>query len=167
MNKKNNPRPPVSTGFWLIKSEPETYSIDQLKADTRTWWTGVRNYQARNFMMQSMKTGDLVLFYHSNAEPPGIAGIAQVCRSAESDPTQFDKKSEYYDPKASKEKPRWFCVQVEFVKKFKQIISLNQIRSVKDLQKMLVLQKGQRLSVQPLTKTEYDVILKMAEMNKI
>ena len=100
--------------YWLMKSEPDVFSIDDLKKQKQTTWDGVRNYQARNFMMNDMQVGDLVLFYHSNAKPPGIAGLATVSKKAEPDPTQFDKKSEYFDPKATKEKPRWFCVKVKF-----------------------------------------------------
>ena len=97
-----------------MKSEPTTYSIDHLKKDKKTIWDGVRNYQARNFMMQDMKVGDTVLFYHSNAEPPGVSGVAKISKAAIPDPTQFDKKSKYFDPKATKEKPRWFCVEIAF-----------------------------------------------------
>ena len=145
-----------------MKSEPDVYSIDQLKKDSTTWWGGVRNYQARNFMTTQMKVGDKVLFYHSNAEPPGIAGIAIVSKAAEADETQFDKKSEYYDAKATRSKPNWFCVQVRFEKKFPQLISLQQLRDEKALSDMLVLKKGQRLSIQPVAEKDFLHILKMA-----
>lgn len=147
--------------YWLMKSEPDVYSIDTLKKDQKTWWEGVRNYQARNFMMKEMAVGDLVLFYHSNAEPPGVAGLARVCATAQPDKTQFDKKSEYYDEKATKEKPPWFCVQVEFVKKFKHLVSLNDLRAEKSLADMLVLKKGQRLSVQPVDKKHFETVQKL------
>lgn len=147
--------------YWLMKSEPDVYSIDQLKKDSTTWWTGVRNYQARNFMMNDMKPGDWVLFYHSNAEPPGVAGLARVSKLAEPDALQFDKKSEYFDPKASKQKPVWFCVQVEFKSKFKNFVSLDQLRSEKSLAEMLVLKKGQRLSIQPVSPQEFEVVKKL------
>src|ERR1043165_3838406 len=117
--------------YWLMKSEPDVYSIDHLKKDGTTWWTGVRNYQARNFMWKEMQVGDKVLFYHSNAEPPGIAGIAEVSKLAEPDATQFDKKSDVFEPKASKEKPMWYCVQVKFKKSFKNFISLDEIKAEK------------------------------------
>lgn len=146
---------------WLMKSEPLTYSIRHLKKEGKTLWDGVRNYQARNFM-QSMNPGDKVLFYHSNATPPGIAGLAQVSRSVVPDPTAFDKSSPYFDPKSSREKPRWFCVEVCFEKSFSKLISLDDLRKEKALKDMLVLKKGQRLSVQPVTKKEYDHIIKMA-----
>jgi len=147
--------------YWLIKSEPEVYSIDHLKKEGSTAWTGIRNYQARNFMMNDMKVGDLVLFYHSNAEPPGIAGLAQVSKLAEADATQFDKKSELFDPKAKKDKPTWFCVQVKFVAKFKNFVSLDKLRAEKNLASMQVLKKGQRLSVQPVTADEFEIVKKM------
>lgn len=146
---------------WLMKSEPEVYSIDHLKKDKTTLWTGVRNYQARNFMWKEMKLGDLVLFYHSNANPSGVAGLAQVSREATPDPTQLDKKSEYYDPKATVEKPIWYCVQVKFMKKFEQVLSLEELRGHKALATMLVLKKGQRLSVQPVSEKEYDELVSL------
>ncbi|MBX2993722.1 MAG: EVE domain-containing protein [Bdellovibrionaceae bacterium] len=147
--------------YWLMKSEPETYSISHLQKDKKTWWTGVRNYQARNFMMNDMNVGDEILFYHSNAEPPGVAGLARVSKKAEPDATQFDKKSEVFDPKASKEKPIWFCVEVEFVAEFKNFVSLETLKETKSLEGMQVLKKGQRLSVQPATKAEFDQVKKL------
>lgn len=147
--------------MWLMKSEPDVFSIDQLKSDKTTWWTGVRNYQARNFMMNEMKVGDLVLFYHSNAEPPGVAGIARVSKPAAPDTLQFDKKSEYYDPKATREKPIWFCVEVEYVEKFKTYIPLQTLRETETLADLLVLKKGQRLSIQPVDPKHFAIIKKM------
>lgn len=147
---------------WLMKSEPETYSIEHMKKDKKTLWTGVRNYQARNFMMNEMKPGDKVLFYHSSAEPPGVAGIVEISRSAVADPTALDPKSDYYDPKASDDKPIWYCVEVKFVKAFKKLVPLDEIRSEKSLAKMPLLQRGQRLSVQPVSAQEFKTILKMA-----
>ena len=144
--------------YWLMKSEPEVYSIDHLAKDSTTWWEGVRNYQARNFMTADMSPGDQVLFYHSNAEPPGIAGLAVVSAKAAPDQTQFDKKSDVFDPKALKEKPRWFCVEVKFVKKFKRFVSLNDVKANKTLAKMVLVQKGSRLSIQPVTATEFELI---------
>lgn len=147
--------------YWLMKSEPEVFSIEQLAKESTTWWEGVRNYQARNFMMKDMQPGDLVLFYHSNAEPSGVAGIAKISKSAEPDKTQFDKKSEYYDEKATKDKPRWYCVEVAYVKKFKQVVPLSALREVKALADMLVLQKGSRLSVQPVDKKHFEIVKKL------
>lgn len=146
--------------YWLMKSEPDVFSIDDLKKQKQTTWDGVRNYQARNFMMNEMKVGDQVLFYHSNAKPPGIAGLATVSKNAEPDPTQFDKKSEYFDPKATKEKPRWFCVKVKFQEKFKELLPLEELKSDKALKDMLVVQKGQRLSIQPVKEKDFKYILK-------
>ena len=143
---------------WLMKSEPEVFSIDDLKKDKTTLWEGVRNYQARNFMMNDMQLGDLVLFYHSNAKPPGIAGVASISKLAIPDPTQFVKSSEYYEPKSSKEKPIWYCVEVKFKEKFSRLMSLDELKEHSALKDMLVLKKGQRLSIQPVTKKEFEWI---------
>lgn len=148
--------------YWLMKSEPEVFSIDDLKREKKSLWDGVRNYQARNFMMNEMKPGDQVLFYHSNAEPPGVAGLAEVGGAAEPDPSQFDKKSDYFDAKASKEKPIWFCVPVRFKSKFTKLISLEEIRQHKELSSMLLLKKGQRLSIQPVTEKEFRCLCQLA-----
>lgn len=147
--------------YWLMKSEPDVYSIDKLKKEKTTLWDGVRNYQARNFMMKDMKKGDQVLFYHSNAKPPGVAGIAKISNEAVPDPSQFKKNGEYFDPKASKENPRWFCVEVAYDKKFTELVSLEELREKKGLEEMLVIKKGQRLSIQPLTKKQFDIVCKM------
>ncbi len=149
------------TRYWLMKSEPTNYSIDDLKKEKTCTWDGVRNYQARNFMMKDMKLGDEVLFYHSSTEPPGIVGLATVCKEAVVDDTQFDKKSKYYDKRATLDKPIWYCVHVKFKKKLKTPITLQQIKLNKKLRLMMVVKKGSRLSVQPVSKTEYDVIIKM------
>ena len=146
---------------WLMKSEPDVYSIEKLKTEKKTLWDGVRNYQARNFMMNDMKKGDLVLFYHSNTKPPGIAGIAKISKEAVPDPSQFLKKGEYFDPKATKEKPRWFCVEVTYKRIFKNYISLDQIRETKGLEDMLVIRKGQRLSIQPVTPKHFEILEKL------
>lgn len=152
-----------SRRYWLMKSEPDAFSIDDLKRVKTSLWDGVRNYQARNFMMNDMKPGDEVLFYHSNAKPPGIAGLATVSKKAAPDPTALDKKSKYYDPKAAPEKPIWFCVEVRFKKKFKELISLDELKTHSALKDMLVLKKGQRLSIQPVTKKEFDFILSLPQ----
>lgn len=143
-----------------MKSEPDVFSIDDLKTQKTTEWEGVRNYQARNYMMNDMQLGDEVLFYHSNAEPPGIAGLATVSRLAEPDQTQFDKKSEYYFEKATKEKPSWFCVQVKFKEKFKNMITLETLKADKNLKDMLVIKKGSRLSIQPVSEKDFNYIVK-------
>lgn len=146
--------------FWLMKSEPDVFSIQDLKREKTSLWEGVRNYQARNYM-RDMKIGDQILFYHSNAEPPGVAGIAEVTGLAEADPTQFDKKSEYFDPKASKTTPRWFCVRVGFKKEFKTLIPLDKIRKEPKLRQMVLVRPGTRLSVMPVTDQEMTVICEL------
>lgn len=145
---------------WLIKSEPDVFSIDDLAKVKREPWSGVRNYQARNFMWHDMKPGDLALFYHSNAKPPGIAGIAKVAGAAYPDPTQFDSKSEYFDPKATKEKPRWWLVDVEFVAKFDEILPLDTLKSDPVLSEMLVCQRGTRLSINPVDAKHFKQVCK-------
>ena len=143
-----------------MKSEPDVYSIETLKKDGTTWWNGVRNYQARNFMWKDMQPGDKVLFYHSSCEPPGIAGIAEISESAKPDETQFDKKSEYFDPKATREKPNWFCTQVKFKKIFKHYVTLEKIKNEKALADILVIKRGQRLSIQPVSEQHFELIAK-------
>jgi len=147
--------------FWLMKTEPDVYSIDDLERDGTEPWEGVRNYQARNFMRE-MSNGDLVIFYHSNAKPPGAAGLCRVSREAYPDDTQFDKKSKYHDPKSKKEDPRWSRVEVAFVEKFAEPISLQALKDDPALEGMLVTQKGSRLSVQPVGKQHFKRVLKMA-----
>lgn len=148
--------------YWLMKSEPEVFSITDLERKKTSLWDGVRNYQARNFMTEQMKVGDKVLFYHSSCDPAGVAGLAKVSKAAVPDPSQFDKKSEYYEPRATKEKPVWYCVEVQFVSAFPEVVTLASIREDKALKDMLVLRKGQRLSIQPVEAKDYDHILKMA-----
>lgn len=141
-----------------MKTEPDVFSIDDLKKNKTTLWEGVRNYQARNFMMNSMQIGDLVLIYHSNAKPSGVAGLASVYKTAIPDPTQFDKKSEYYDPKATPAKPIWFCTELKFVEKFKHFIPLEDLKKDKQLVDMLVIKKGSRLSIQPVSQIDFEYI---------
>jgi predicted RNA-binding protein with PUA-like domain len=148
--------------YWLLKSEPDVYSIDDLKRDKKTFWDGVRNYQARNFLRDSLKNGDLVLFYHSNAEPPGVAGLAKVVREGYPDPTAFDPKDSHYDPKSDPANPTWYVVDVQFVKKAKSVVGLPELKQTKGLEKMVLLQKGSRLSVQPVTATEFAIVSRMA-----
>ena len=145
---------------WLMKSEPESFSIDDLKRLKRDAWSGVRNYQARNHM-KAMEVGDLALFHHSSCEPPGVAGLMKVVARAHPDATQFDPRSPYFDPKATKAKPIWECVDVAFVKKFPRLITLDELRGMKALKGMVLLQRGSRLSVQPVTKAEFDAIIKL------
>lgn len=145
--------------YWLLKSEPSAYAIDDLKRDGTTIWEGVRNYQARNFMRDEMRVGDLFLFYHSNTDPTGVAGIGKIAEVGVPDPSALDSKSEYYDPKATKEKNPWITVRVQFVKKLPKLISLETIKQHAVLKKMLVAQKGIRLSVQPVTSEAFETII--------
>jgi len=145
-----------------MKSEPSSYSIDDLEQDKVTYWDGVRNYQARNFLRDEIKSGDEVFFYHSNADPMGIVGIAKVVKSGYPDPSAFDKKSKYFDPKSKKEKPTWYVVDIKLQKKFKEILPLHDLKNVKGLDKMPLLQRGQRLSVQPVSSSEWKIIEKVA-----
>ena len=147
---------------WLVKTEPGSYSIDDLQRDGRTAWTGVRNYQARNLMRDRMAAGDPVLFYHSSVEPPGVVGIARVVGSAYPDPTALDPKSDYFDEKASPEDPRWYLVDIEFVEKLPRMVTLAEIRETKALADMPLVNRS-RLSVQPVERAEFDLILRMAE----
>jgi predicted RNA-binding protein with PUA-like domain len=142
-----------------MKSEPVVFSFDDLKARPRSTdhWEGVRNYQARNYI-RKMKKGDLMLFYHSNCETPGVVGIAEIVREAYPDHTAFDPKSRYYDPKSAPENPRWFVVDVKWKQAFRRTVTLREIRSMKELNGMKLLQKGQRLSVMPVTKDEFEKI---------
>ncbi len=144
--------------YWLMKSEPDVFSIDDLKKKNKSGWDGVRNYQARNFMRDEMKLGDLVLFYHSSCEIPGIAGLAKVSKESHPDPTQFDSKSDYFDEKATKENPRWFMVEVEYVNKAKNFLTLQDLKTIKGLEGLPLLQKGSRLSINPITKDQFNLI---------
>jgi predicted RNA-binding protein with PUA-like domain len=145
--------------YWLMKSEPSDCSIDALAVLPKQTvaWYGVRNYQARNFMRDQMKVGDGVLFYHSNCKEPGIAGIAKVSSTAYPDASQFNKKSKYFDPKATQEQPRWFNVDVQLVKKT-ALISIDEVRNHPELERMRTLQRGNRLSITPLDPAEWNFI---------
>lgn len=142
---------------WLMKSEPDEASIDDLQREGRLPWTGVRNYQARNFMRDGMQVGDRVLFYHSSCAEPGIAGIAEVCSAAYPDPTQFDPKSHYYDAKSKAEAPRWLLVDVRFVAKT-PLLSLKRMRELPQLSSLQLLQRGSRLSITPVTEAEWQAL---------
>ncbi|MHB8636988.1 MAG: EVE domain-containing protein [Fimbriimonadaceae bacterium] len=143
-----------------MKSEPDVYSIDDLARETApALWEGCRNYTVRNFMRDAMSSGDLALFYHSNADPPGVVGVMEIVGEAFADPTQFDGQSEYYDPKSPPEAPRWLARNVKFVRKFKRTISLGELRSTPSTSSMLVARKGQRLSVMPVTDEEWRAVL--------
>lgn len=142
--------------YWLMKSEPSTFSIDDLQRSRNqtTSWDGVRNYQARNFM-RSMAVGDQVLFYHSSADPPAVVGIAEVVKTAYPDPTQFDKKDKHYDPESKPSDPRWDMVDIRYVRKFSRALTLDELRKDSKLKGMVLLRKGSRLSVQPVTQLEW------------
>ena len=147
--------------FWLVKSEPDCFSFDDLlhAPGRTTGWDGVRNYQARNFMRDDMAPGDGVLYYHSNAAPPAIAGIAEVARAAYPDPTQFDPASEYFDPKASPDAPVWMQVDIRAVAPLARPLALDELRAVPALRGMELLRKGSRLSVQPVTADEWAAVI--------
>ena len=146
--------------YWLMKSEPDTFSFQDLKdrPNQREPWDGVRNYQARNFMRDAMSVGDGVLFYHSNTKPPGIVGLAEVASQAYPDPTAFDKQSKYYDEKSDPNNPRWFLVDVAYKKDFKHQVSLEAMKAMPELAEMKVLQKGNRLSITPVSEQEFKAI---------
>ncbi|MBW4693016.1 MAG: EVE domain-containing protein [Lyngbya sp. HA4199-MV5] len=148
--------------YWLMKSEPDVYGIEDLKRDRTTVWDGVRNYQARNFM-RSMTPGELVFFYHSNTTPPGIIGLMKVAKSNVDDPTQFDAKSKYFDPKSTRESPRWQTVMVEFVETFPQIITLETLREAFSPDDLWVVRQGNRLSVMPVPEDVAQKILTQAK----
>src|SRR5690349_15588995 len=141
-----------------MKSEPESYSIDDLRRDGRTSWDGVRNFQARNFLRDSLKVGDLVLFYHSNAEPPGVVGIAKVVKAGYPDATALDPKDHHFDPRATKAEPIWTTVDLAFVEKFPGTVSLDTLKSTPGLDGMLVAKRGQRLSIQPVTPEHFALV---------
>jgi predicted RNA-binding protein with PUA-like domain len=144
--------------YWLLKTDAESYSIDDLKRDGSTAWTGVRNYQARNYMRDQMKPGDMALFYHSNAEPPGVAGICEIASTPIPDETAFDPKDSHFDPKATDANPIWCAVEVKYVKHLKKPIPLETLRKTKGLEGMKLLQKGSRLSITPVTEKEWGIV---------
>jgi predicted RNA-binding protein with PUA-like domain len=148
-----------------MKSEPEVFSIDDLinAKNQTTFWDGVRNYQARNYIRDEMKVGDKVIFYHSNSEPPSAVGVCEIVKEAYPDFTAFDPDNPHYDPKSKKDSPTWFMVDIKFVKKFSHFVSINEMRENKKLQNMKLLQRGNRLSVMPLSKDEFNEIIKMGK----
>jgi len=154
----------AETRYWLMKSEPDVFSLSDLeRAPGRTTgWEGVRNYQARNYLRDQFKTGDRVLFYHSRVEPIGIQGVAEVVREAYPDPTAFDPSSRYFDPKSKVASPTWLQVDVRFVCAFPAPISLAQLKQTPGLERMMVVQKGSRLSVQPVSIEEWGIVLALA-----
>lgn len=146
---------------WLMKSEPDVYSIDDLQRDGREMWDSIRNYQARNMMRDDMRIGDEVFFYHSSCKEPGVVGIARVASKPYPDPVQFDKQSRYFDAKSDKDNPRWILVDVEFVRKLKRNITLTNIKAQKSLEDMILVRRGNRLSIMPVEKKHWDKILSL------
>ncbi|HPG94166.1 MAG TPA: EVE domain-containing protein [Dokdonella sp.] len=145
--------------YWLLKSEPEEFSIDALAKVKSEPWSGVRNYQARNFMRDGMQVGDGVLFYHSNCAEPGVVGIAEVATAAHPDPTQFDARSDYHDPAARRDEPRWLLVDVRFKRKLRRTITLEELKGRDELAEFALVRRGNRLSVMPVTRAQWDFIL--------
>lgn len=154
----------ASGNYWLVKSEPDVFGIDDLMAAPKqtTHWDGVRNYQARNTLRDQMKKGDKVLYYHSNAEPSAVVGIVEVVKIGYPDHTAFDPADPHYDAKSTPEKPTWYMVDVRFVEKFNRQLALAELRAIPELLGMVLLQKGSRLSVQPVTANEFETIVKLA-----
>ncbi|MBT8106776.1 MAG: EVE domain-containing protein [Gammaproteobacteria bacterium] len=147
--------------YWLMKSEPDAYGIDDLERDQREPWDGIRNYQARNMMRDDMKVGDEAFFYHSNCKEPGIVGIMKIASEPYPDPTQFDRKSKYFDPKSSKDDPRWILVDVQFVRKLDRTISLTEIKATKGLDGLILTRKGNRLSIMPIENKHWNKLLRL------
>src|SRR4051812_16198342 len=150
--------------YWLVKSEPDAFSFDDLLAspDRTTCWDGVRNYQARNTMRDDMKRGDLVFFYHSSAEPTAIVGVCEVVRESYPDHTALDPRDPHFDPKSKADAPTWMMVDLKAVEKLKHAVTLTELRGVKGLEKMVLLQRGSRLSVQPVSAKEWETVMKLA-----
>jgi len=150
-----------------MKCEPAAYTIDDLARDGRTSWEGVRNYQARNFMRDQMQEGDGVLFYASNADPSGVTGLAEIVRAGYPDHTAWQKGHKYFDPATKKDAPSWFMVDIGFVERFPGVVSLETLKATKGLESMVVTQKGSRLSVQPVTKAEYDIVVRLGRRGQV
>ncbi len=152
--------------YWLFKTEPSTYSWEDLKnePDRTTFWDGVRNYQARNFLRDRIKKGDLVFIYHSVQKPQAIMGIARVVKEATPDPTAFDPSSDYFDPKSTEENPRWFGVEVQAIQEFDPPLTREELKNIPELQNMVLLQKGSRLSIQPVTEQEWNAIVQFGKL---
>ena len=141
---------PKEINYWLMKSEPNAYSIKDLQKEEETLWDGIRNYQARNYM-RSMKIGDQAFFYHSNTKPPGIVGLMEVIKTNLIDPYQFDKRSKYYDKKSTKDKPRWDCVKTRFICKFQKMLTLKELSDTYSSEELTLVRKGNRLSIMPIS----------------
>lgn len=153
----------MATKYWLVKSEPNAYSIDDLVKDRKTHWDGVRNYQARNFMRDDMKIGDKVLFYHSNADPTAVVGICEVVKEGYPDFTAFDPEDKHFDPKSKEDNPTWIMIDIKIENKFVRPVTLEEIKENSKLQNMRLVQRGNRLSVMPAEKKEFDEIIRMSK----
>lgn len=158
---------PKPSAFWLMKSEPDVYGIDDLARDKREPWNGVRNYQARNFLRDGMSVGDLALFYHSNASPPGVAGVMRVGSPAEADELAFHPGSKYFDPKSDPEAPTWFQRQMDYVATFPRFVPLDDLKADPELEDLLVIRRGQRLSIQPVTREHFRHICRLGGLTKL
>jgi predicted RNA-binding protein with PUA-like domain len=156
-----SPLPSPHMNYWLMKTEPDEFSIDDLKRKKVEPWSGVRNYQARNYMRDGMRKGDGVLFYHSSCAVPGVAGIAEVATDAYPDPTQFDPRSDYFDAGSKRDAPRWLLVDVKFKRKLKRVIALSELKERKALKDMILLRPGNRLSVSPVSEAEWEDVLSL------
>lgn len=152
----------MATKYWLMKSEPNSYSIDDLVRDKKTHWDGVRNYQARNFMRDDMKKGDKVLFYHSNATPTAVVGVCEIVKQGYPDFTAFNPEDKHFDPKSKEDNPTWIMVDIKIVQKLKRPVTLEEIKENSKLQNMKLVQRGNRLSVMPVDKKEFDEIIKLS-----
>lgn len=152
--------------YWLMKCEPDAYSIDDLERDGRSSWEGVRNYQARNFMRDEMQVGDGVLFYASNAKPSGVTGLAEIVRPGYPDHTAWIPGHHYFDAASTEAKPVWYMVDVGFVERFAEVVPLETLKSTPGLDEMMVTQKGSRLSVQPVTRAEYDIVVRLGRKKR-
>lgn len=152
-----------SGNYWLVKSEPDVFSIDDLSSavNQTTYWDGVRNYQARNYLRDSMKLGDQILYYHSNSDPSAVVGICKVVRTGYPDHTAFDPSDSHYDPKSSQASPTWYMVDVRFVEKFPRQLSLAELKKLPELKEMVLVQKGSRLSIQPVKPHEFSLIVQL------
>lgn len=147
--------------YWLMKCEPSAYTIEALARDGKTGWEGVRNYQARNFMRDEMHVGDPVLFYASNADPSGVTGLAEIARAGYPDPFALKKGHKYFDATSKPDAPTWYTVDVGFVERFPAVVPLDVLKATAGLEKMMVVQKGSRLSIQPVTKAEFDIVCRL------
>ncbi len=156
----------MAKNYWLMKCEPAAYTIERLARDGKTGWEGVRNYQARNFMRDEMKPGDGVLFYASNAEPSGVTGLAEIVTGGYPDPFAFKKGHAYFDEASRKDAPTWFTVDVGYVDTFPAIVPLDTLKSTKGLEEMMVTKKGSRLSIQPVTKAEFEIVVRLGRARR-